>query len=874
MLEKMSSQSVADVSAGSSAPAGGVMSHAQATEHLIQLPGGPWGLWRWGALRGAGFPANEVLKLSSPECAAAADLVLRLEDEAEQSRVRALELVNESLDVLRDGGGWDDRQKRDPLLKAMRLLKSGRAAAHAGLGGEVEQALEAYRVAAACVEPAAQSFQDAYQSAAVQTTRTVRETAADARFQEAVIWQNRAAYRTVLRPMLLKSAEEQTRGSKDRQDEELIANYLQRYCVKNDTIGFFGPVGWARLKEDGAGLSVRPGPALLAERNVCFEVWCFDALAEKMTGDKELLVWAAPRRVPFVDVRGTTLYLPAQRPKEITALQAAVLLACDGGHTAKEIAAAMLEAFPDKVKSEAFVLKILEALRGMGLIRWTFEIPFGPSPEDALRGRIERIGDEQQRAPWLERLKALEDARTAVRRAAGVPADLDRGFGELEDTFTGLTGAEATRAAGQVYAARTLVYEDCRRDVEVEVGPEILESLGPPLSLLLSSARWFSHRLVTVYREVFDALYRELLLGSESATVDAVTFWQRALPLLYGAHEKPVDALAPELQEVWSRVLAVDESARRVHFTCDELRPRVLEAFDVPDSGFGKVVYQSPDIMLAAASVQAALRGDYQLVMGELHLGTNTLGTPIFVAQHPSPAELHRFVEADMPAPRFVPIVPRQWPQLTSRTLPIFFSAKDYRLALAPDSCYEASEKTLPMGSLLIDRVDGELVVRSRDGGLQFGLLDLCGEMLTTLGVGAFKMLSPRAHTPRITFDRLVVSRESWSFEPPEMAFAFEKDKAARMLAARRWARAHDLPRFVFVKVPVEAKPFYLDFDSPVYVNMFAKAIRRTAEANRPDRRITLSEMLPRTDETWLHDAEGNRYTCELRLVARHLFEA
>ena len=866
------SSSVAAPSAG--APAGGGVPSAQVAGHLIQLPGGPWGLWRWAALRGAGFPANGVLKLSAPECAAAADLVLQLEDEAEQARSRALELVNASLDALRDGGVWDDRQKRAPLLKAMRVLKAGRTAAAAGSGGELDDALEAFRAAAARVEPAAQCFRDAYQSAAVQATRAVRETAADPRFQEAVIWQNRAAYRTVLRPLLSKSAEEQTRGSKDRQDEELVANYLQRYCVKNDTIGFFGPVGWARLREDGAGLNVRPGPTLLAERHVCFEVWCFDALAEKMNGDRALLVWAAPRRVPFVYVRGTTLYLPAQRPKEITALQAAILLACDGARTAKEIAAATLEAFPDKVKSEAFVLKILEALRGMGLIRWTFEIPFGPAPERALRGRIERIGDERLRAPWLERLKALEDAREAVRLAAGAPEELDRGFGELEETFTGLTGAEATRAAGQVYAARTLVYEDCRRDVEVEVGPEILESLGPPLSLLLASARWFSHRLVTVYREVFDALYRELLLASESATVDAVTFWQRALPLLYGAHEKPVDALQPELQEVWSRVLAVDESARRVHFTCDELRPRVLEAFDVPDSGFGKVVYHSPDIMLAASSAEAARRGEYQLVMGELHLGTNTLGTPIFVEQHPSPAELHRFVEADMPAPRFVPIVPRQWPQLTSRTLPIFFSAKDYRLALAPDSCYKASEKTLPMGSLIIDRVGGELVVRSRDGRLQFGLLDLCGEMLTTLGVGSFKMLPARTHAPRVTFDRLVVSRESWSFEPHEMAFAFEKDKAARMIAARRWARAHGLPRFVFVKVPVEAKPFYLDFDSPVYVNMFAKSIRRTAEANRPDRRISLSEMLPRADETWLRDAEGNRYTCELRLIARHLFEA
>jgi hypothetical protein len=39
--------------------------------------------------------------------------------------------------------------------------------------------------------------------------------------------------------------------------------------------------------------------------------------------------------------------------------------------------------------------------------------------------------------------------------------------------------------------------------------------------------------------------------------------------------------------------------------------------------------------------------------------------------------------------------------------------------------------------------------VRSRDGGLLFGLLELCGEMLTTLDVVFLKMLPARAHAAR-----------------------------------------------------------------------------------------------------------------------------
>jgi hypothetical protein len=43
----------------------------------------------------------------------------------------------------------------------------------------------------------------------------------------------------------------------------VIANYLQRYCLKNDTIGFYGPVGWADAGSGAAGLAA--ALAVLAE---------------------------------------------------------------------------------------------------------------------------------------------------------------------------------------------------------------------------------------------------------------------------------------------------------------------------------------------------------------------------------------------------------------------------------------------------------------------------------------------------------------------------------------------------------------------------------------------------------------------------------
>jgi hypothetical protein len=76
------------------------------------------------------------------------------------------------------------------------------------------------------------------------------------------------------------------------------------------------------------------------------------------------------------------------------------------------------------------------------------------------------------------------------------------------------------------------------------------------------------------------------------------------------------------------------------------------------------------------------------------------------------------------------------------------------------------------------------------------------------------------------------------------------------------------LPRFAFVKVPIERKPFYVDFDSPIYVSILAKMVRRTIDTGDPSPEITVSEMLPSIDEVWLPDSEGRCYASEFRIVA------
>src|SRR5262249_4135026 len=69
----------------------------------------------------------------------------------------------------------------------------------------------------------------------------------DPRFRTAVAWQNRTAMETGIDVLLRRDPHTVRRNGNYRRYEALIASYLQRYCAKNDSIGFFGPVGWVDI---------------------------------------------------------------------------------------------------------------------------------------------------------------------------------------------------------------------------------------------------------------------------------------------------------------------------------------------------------------------------------------------------------------------------------------------------------------------------------------------------------------------------------------------------------------------------------------------------------------------------------------------------
>lgn len=118
------------------------------------------------------------------------------------------------------------------------------------------------------------------------------EAAQDPRFQEAVTWQNPAA---LANAVLKVAGRSPTKPSRARGREEIVASYLQRYCGKNDTIGFFGPLAWGRIEDDGPPLHASSG-RLVRESQVYFEAWPVQALAETLDPDLRIAAGPYPER--------------------------------------------------------------------------------------------------------------------------------------------------------------------------------------------------------------------------------------------------------------------------------------------------------------------------------------------------------------------------------------------------------------------------------------------------------------------------------------------------------------------------------------------------------------------------------------------------
>lgn len=632
----------------------------------------------------------------------------------------------------------------------------------------------------------------------------LRRVAADARFREAVTWQNRPAVETALDGLLRRPPG--TENAKSRQQQRLVAKYLQRYCAKNDTIGFFGPVGWATV---GGDAHFAPGPELLSARATFFEPWCVLALARAVDDETRL---AAPVTIPgHLRLSGSKLIAPDD-VLPLTADEVRFLRAVDG-----RSAADLLKRLGD----DGPWREVLDRLVADGIVRWQFPVTVSLEP------------DRQ----WRTELRGKRDD---VARAAGDPAALGRALEALELDFATRTKI-APRRDGTW--ARSLVFEECRRSISMDLGTAAIERIAPALEVLLRIARWYTFAIGTRVARA--------LLAAHRKRVPLPAFWRSTVPIFEEEVAPAIDAVLAQFRRKWRTLWSSAELREgQQHLDVEAAGAFAARHFRAPCPGWPGARHQAPDLMWHARTPEELLAGNGTPILSELHPGVTPLTTLSVLSHCPVRDELEAEWAADFPEPLVSPI---PWEQFARSSQDARLAKQHWHLDIGDDYASERPpEQVLRSADFDVVAEDGRLLAVQRKGPLRFDLLRVFERRIKLRAAASFSLSDDADRTPRRYLGPLVVQRAQWRVD----SLPFHDCEGAAA-----WREPLAIPERVFARVPGEMKPIYVDLLSPTSVDML---VRFAAGAPR----VTISEMYPGPDGLWLRDAEGNTYTSELRCIA------
>ncbi|MFE7591350.1 lantibiotic dehydratase [Kitasatospora sp. NPDC057512] len=826
-----------------------------------------WSVLPLAFLRQAGFPLDLLDPLLAPEAARQAERA-EAADAAERAaagRLRGL-LHREALgdahaDITRRLGQGQELRPRQ-----LRLLEE--------LGPDTARAVEEWRTAARSSQEVGQEFARSHRTALDRGRAAVLAAFDDEALRQMLLLSNDAQYDFFTGWL---DSREGPATAAERGRIDTLARYLQRACTKNETHSHFGPFTPARLTPQG-GPDWSTGAGLV--RTAFMTHWAAQALASTASSDDRLVDRVRPRRRPLTflldgrverfqfatdtvsDFDNWQFRKAAERA--LTPVEEWILRHGDGGTELHALRELWRGQHPEEGEGGAAAFDAVVAdLKADGWLIAEFEVP---------SGTVDALGDLRAALPAhpdADGFRRLTDelrgllAEFAQAEAHTRPELLDR----IKRRFEEITGQPANRGQGDIYADRSVLFEECRSTLrDLTVGGAVTDFLSDELTL--------AYDLVLVLPRLRIQLETELLHRwslrryGPGHEVPLRTLYEDFFADVAGLTAE-VDAIERQLADKAAEITAVllpdDAGAHRVEVAEDALRKLLGSCRTWP----GAVL--NPDVMFVAKSADQLAAGDFLAVIGDCHavrdLQTHTSIAPLLAGEFPELPELVARHYAGIVAEDEVVVdIVREHGAKTSARVDL--GQPDFEVAgrsprpraevITPESVFvRVTDQRLELR-------DTALPGRLRLMAAPAGTPSILGDPLSVFAFprhfgGGVLPVRPREHTPRITCGRVVLQREEWRI--PVGRLTGDRpggDDAADFAAARRLRAELGLPAQVFAKVASEPKPVYVDWNAPLLVRQLFRMARTDGG------KVTISEMLPGPDSLWF-SPDGRHYTCELR---------
>ncbi|HEX7734157.1 MAG TPA: lantibiotic dehydratase [Ktedonobacteraceae bacterium] len=610
--------------------------------------------------------------------------------------------------------------------------------------------------------------------------------------------------------------------------ERRFYTYLQRFCAKNDTTSFFGPLNYGVFEGETGFRSCRSADRI-RQRHVFFAYWAIVELARSVAREPELRPYLCP---------GHVFLRP--RPVEDQDLYAL----CDGSRRVVELAGLL-------GLSLAETLAAVERLVAAGYLR--LDLPIPAAILDPLDYLIQQLGtlpaDCEAQRRWLVILtwfqhscQRFSEADLSQRQAI---------LADLEARYTELTESEARRGQGKMFQDRILLYEECLGNlVELRLSEQHHQKMSEALTPIAALGATYSQLALADLHARANRLFDECSADGRSIPfIRFLSAWRRR-------YSEPAPSPAAEqLQQRFADLVAWRSTAHTCALSAADLAP-LCQPLAQP-------VVLSPDVLLAASDGEAVDQGRYQVVLGEIHHGVQPVGWMLTFVDNPGAWESE--IARCLPAPTDALMPTNLLFGRHMKTAPPEFAGQSLQVS---------SVSTRPgqpeLSQLVVERQGEELLLR-RPGDPRalcfyppsYSVPEPLYAPFACFSYPLVRQVPVRLgeHTPRIEIQGVVYQRERWEVPSSAIPGGHAQGTSFQLfIDMLEFQQRLGLPDHVFISMPTEPKPIYIDFHNYFALELLAHLVGQTET-------ITFVEMWPDPEHLWLGDKATGRYCCELRTV-------
>jgi hypothetical protein len=490
-----------------------------------------------------------------------------------------------------------------------------------------------------------------------------------------------------------------------------------------------------------------------------------------------------------------------------------------------------------------------------------------PHAVEVLRADVENWPPSTTRDKWLSILQALVEQPAKFLGTT----DIQERQSILDETRAQLQsiGAKSKQGDRSLYAATNPIGEECFRDCHFEINERLIDEVAtqaePWIDLWRDSYAFIASRVAAGLRAVMEKA------GAKTGVMPLPAFMQACevakLPLTGPGLVALAVMAFQEVKAVFRKRLHPHLDLSEYELTAEDCHI-VRDNFDYPK--FDDYTYPSADMQLAATSIEAIERGDYQWILAELHPPIAMLHHCMYWSCPDKEALGHALASTTFGRPNFhFGFFAADFTAHT--TVRLFDAMPELSNFVAPQRANPKWRKISPVDAeVYVDAATGDVCVRKIDNHEHLG--SFARAWVIPLGFHPFQFgIAP--HTPRLRCGKVIVQRRTWTVKADDVLPGNYTGVSSHLVfAVEKLRAAKNLPRFVYIRPTEQAlrrsgaegrdkdtKPVFVDLESYLFLEIFHRWLMKAGE-------IEVTEMLPDPEHLFWKESDG-RHSFELRTL-------